>query len=252
MAYLTHRPAAGRVTEAFGPRPKPTPTSPPIHYGIDYGWGGGDGVYAARSGYVKSYGRDGSYGNKLVIDHGNGRETWYCHLASLAPGLEVGDYVEGGQWVAVMGATGNVTAKHLHFEFRINRAAVDPAPYQTEQDDDMPEYKDWSQQSKDDLHRDLWNGVGDRLRWTNAEGLDVRPIDLLVGADGHAAAARRNSLVAADAVTPGVEGVKFDGATYALAKHAAQVTPSAGGVELEALADAVLDALAKRIASPRE
>lgn len=150
MPYLTHRPAAGRITEAFGPRPKPTPTSPAIHYGQDYGWGGGDTIRAARAGRVKAYAYSGAYGNRLIIDHGDGRETWYCHLAyNLAA---VGDQVDAGDDVAVMGATGNVTGKHLHFELRIDGRAVDPEPYFTdsatagldstpinlEGDDDMP------------------------------------------------------------------------------------------------------------------
>lgn len=128
MAFLTHRPAAGNMLQGFGPRPKPTPTSPAIHYGQDYGWGGGDNIYAARDGVVIDYYYSGAYGNRLRIAHGNGVETWYCHT-SRAITFKKGQAVKGGQHVAVMGATGNVTAKHLHFELRINGSAVNPAPY---------------------------------------------------------------------------------------------------------------------------
>lgn len=126
VGYLQVRPALGNINTPFGPRPKPTPTSPAIHYGQDYGWGGGDEIFAARPGRVKSHGPSGSYGNRLVIDHGGGIETWYCHLSSAL--VNVGDDVGTGQ-VAWMGATGNVTAKHLHFELRIDGVAVDPEPY---------------------------------------------------------------------------------------------------------------------------
>jgi hypothetical protein len=127
MAYFTFRPAKGNMNQGFGPRPKPTPTSPAIHYGQDYGWGGGDAIYAARGGRVKSYGYVGAYGNRLVIDHGGGWETWYCHTSSKT--VPVGTNVAAGQQIAWMGATGNVTAKHLHFELRVNGAARDPEPY---------------------------------------------------------------------------------------------------------------------------
>lgn len=127
MGYLTHRPARGNINTPFGPRPKPTPSSPAIHYGQDYGWGGGDVVSAARGGRVKSYGYSGAYGNRLVIDHGNGHETWYCHLTRNS--VAVDTEVRGGQEVGIMGDTGNVVGKHLHFELRINGVAVDPAPH---------------------------------------------------------------------------------------------------------------------------
>jgi len=125
---LTHRPAAGRITEPYGYREVlPTPTSPRIHYGTDYGWGGGDTIYAAAGGLVLEYAYSGAYGNRLVIEHGNGHRTWYCHLESCH--VQAGDLVSGGQVVAVMGATGNVTAKHLHHELRIGGVAVDSETY---------------------------------------------------------------------------------------------------------------------------
>lgn len=127
MAYLTDRPAKGNINTPFGPRPKPTPTSPAIHYGQDYGWGGGDNIYAARSGTVKSYAYSGAYGNRLVIDHGD-YDTWYCHLAGTR--VLAGSKVTGGQHIAFMGATGNVTGKHLHFELRnLAGVAVNPEPF---------------------------------------------------------------------------------------------------------------------------
>lgn len=127
MAYLTNRPAKGNINTPFGPRPKPTPTSPAIHYGQDYGWGGGDNIYAARSGTVKSYAYSGAYGNRLVIDHGD-YDTWYCHLAGTR--VVAGSKVTGGQHIAYMGATGNVIGKHLHFELRnLAGVAVNPEPF---------------------------------------------------------------------------------------------------------------------------
>lgn len=145
VAFLTHRPAAGTMLRGFG-APPATPTSPPAHLGQDYGWGGGDAIFAARAGRVASYGPAGAYGNRLILDHGDGFQTWYCHLSSRV--AAVGAQVAGGVQVAVMGDTGNVTGKHLHFELRKAGVAVDPAPYFTstaggetnpiDQEDTMP------------------------------------------------------------------------------------------------------------------
>lgn len=129
MSFLSHRPARGNLNQGFGPRPKPTPTSPATHYGQDYGWGGGDAIYAAADGVIVGYASSGAYGRRVIVAHGNGVETWYCHTTSLAPGISVGQEVKAGQYIAVMGSTGNVTGKHLHFELRINGIAVDPEPY---------------------------------------------------------------------------------------------------------------------------
>ena len=125
-SYLTHRPARGNITHRYGAGAA-TPTSPKSHTGTDFGWGGGTSIYAARAGRVKSYARVGSYGNRLVIDHGDGHETWYCHLQSAS--ASVSEHVDGGEKVAVMGATGNVTAKHLHFMLVINRKHTNPEPH---------------------------------------------------------------------------------------------------------------------------
>lgn len=121
------RPSPGNITERFGPRPKPTPTSPAIHYGIDFGWGNGTAIYAAADGVVTSTSYSGAYGYRTVINHGGGVETWYCHQSSQL--VKVGATVKRGQHIGTQGATGNVTGMHLHFELRINGVATDPAPF---------------------------------------------------------------------------------------------------------------------------
>jgi murein DD-endopeptidase MepM/ murein hydrolase activator NlpD len=126
-AFLTHRPAVGRLIQGFGPRPKPTPTSPGTHYGEDYGWtiAGNSPIYAAADGVVKSVAAAGAYGLRTVIDHGGGRETWYCHQRLTS--VKKGQRVFGGQRIGTMGATGNTVGVHLHFEVRINGTAANPA-----------------------------------------------------------------------------------------------------------------------------
>jgi murein DD-endopeptidase MepM/ murein hydrolase activator NlpD len=123
------RPSKGKITENFGPRPKPTPTSPAIHYGIDFGWGNGKEIYAVADGVVTSTSFSGAYGNRTIVDHGDGIQTWYCHQSAQL--VKVGDKVKRLQQIGVQGATGNVVGTHLHFELRINGVATDPALYMT-------------------------------------------------------------------------------------------------------------------------
>jgi hypothetical protein len=126
---LTAAPTAGRMIQGFGPRPKPTPTSPAIHYGQDWGWSETrtDPIYAAAPGKVIAYTMFGAYGRRMVVEHETGVQTWYCHTSSAS--VPVGAPVKAGQEIARIGMTGNTTGPHLHFEVRIGGVAVDPAPY---------------------------------------------------------------------------------------------------------------------------
>lgn len=89
-------------------------------YGTDY-------IVAFDSGKVTYAGYNGSYGNVVYIDHGNGYQTRYAHQKYL--NVKVGDYVNKGDILGFMGATGNVTGPHVHFEVRINGNTVDPYDY---------------------------------------------------------------------------------------------------------------------------
>jgi murein DD-endopeptidase MepM/ murein hydrolase activator NlpD len=68
----------------------------------------------------------GGYGNIVVIDHGNGLSTAYAHLSAIWAG---GGGVSQGQGIGAVGCTGSCTGPHLHFEVRVNGAAVDPMGY---------------------------------------------------------------------------------------------------------------------------
>lgn len=87
------------------------------HKGIDIAAASGTPICAARAGTVVYAGwDDGGYGNLVVIEHDNGTHTYYAHNSSIA--VSVGDYVEQGEQIAAMGATGRVTGVHCHFEVR--------------------------------------------------------------------------------------------------------------------------------------
>lgn len=67
-----------------------------------------------------------SYGNFVIIDHGNGLSTRYAHLALNSLEVNVGDVVVQGQVLGIMGTTGSSTGVHLHYEIRVNNSTVDP------------------------------------------------------------------------------------------------------------------------------
>jgi murein DD-endopeptidase MepM/ murein hydrolase activator NlpD len=69
-------------------------------------------------------GRAGPYGNLVVIDHG-GVTTYYAHLSSVDVAAD--DEVGAGHQIGTVGATGNATGPHLHFEVRMNGVPQDPA-----------------------------------------------------------------------------------------------------------------------------
>ena len=127
-------PSANRkLTSAFGFRMHPVDHVPHSHTGIDVAASTGTPIYAARGGQVimSEYGTgvNWSYGNFVVIDHGDGTTTLYAHMSSRA--VSEGELVQQGQTIGAVGTTGNVKGAHLHFEVRINGQRTDPEAYYT-------------------------------------------------------------------------------------------------------------------------
>ena len=114
-------PVNGTLTSTFGWR------WGRMHEGIDIGAPGGTPIAAVASGVVIVAGWMGGYGNLVVIDHGGGIATAYGHQSSIAVGN--GQQVAQGQTIGYVGSTGHSTGNHLHFEVRVNGAAVDPLGY---------------------------------------------------------------------------------------------------------------------------
>lgn len=94
------------------------------HRGIDIARPSNYTIKATDNGVVTFAGWDGTYGNKIVVNHNNGYETIYAHLSSIT--VSVGQVVGQGSKIGIMGSTGNSTGTHLHFEVHKNGSLVNP------------------------------------------------------------------------------------------------------------------------------
>lgn len=97
------------------------------HTGLDIACATGTNIKVVSSGTVTFASYNGSYGNLVKVDHGNGVETWYAHCSKIY--AKVGQTVEAGDVIAAVGSTGNSTGPHLHFEIRIDGNTVNPQNY---------------------------------------------------------------------------------------------------------------------------
>lgn len=97
------------------------------HNALDITSPKGTTIYASDGGTVKTAGWNGSFGNLIVIEHGNGFETYYAHCSRLD--VKVGQKVAKGEKIATVGSTGNATGNHVHFEIRKNGTPVNPLNY---------------------------------------------------------------------------------------------------------------------------
>ena len=119
------------LSSLFGPRIHPVTGKPGNHTGIDIPAPKGTSILASRGGVVitskMGSGNDWSYGNYVVISHGDGTSTLYAHMNSRA--VKEGDVVKQGQTIGYVGTTGRSTGYHLHFEVRKSGSRVDPVDY---------------------------------------------------------------------------------------------------------------------------
>ncbi|MCL2402163.1 MAG: M23 family metallopeptidase [Oscillospiraceae bacterium] len=95
-----------------------------MHNGIDIGAPSGRNVFAADTGTVLISRRNASFGNYIVISHGDGVTTLYAHLSTRS--VSVGDTVTRGDVIGRVGSTGISTGPHLHFEVSVNGARINP------------------------------------------------------------------------------------------------------------------------------
>ena len=107
-------PSSHRVSSPFGYRNHPITHEYSFHRGIDIPASYGSDVVASLSGVVVISRYHGSYGNYVVLSHGNGMRTLYAHLSSRL--VSPGETVSRGETIGLIGSTGSSTGNHLHYE----------------------------------------------------------------------------------------------------------------------------------------
>jgi len=116
-----------RVTSGFsGGRFHPVLKEVRAHRGIDFGAPIGTRVKATGDGVVEIAGRQGGYGNLVVLRHQSQYQTYYGHLNGFAAGIRKGARVAQGDVIGYVGTTGLSTGPHLHYEFRIGGVHRNP------------------------------------------------------------------------------------------------------------------------------
>ncbi|MCW8831498.1 MAG: M23 family metallopeptidase [Gammaproteobacteria bacterium] len=114
----------GWTSSYYGKRADPFTGKLEMHKGMDFAGREGSEIIAVSSGVVTWAGSRYGYGNLVEINHGHGYTTRYGHNAEIL--VKVGDTVEKGQPISLMGSTGRSTGPHVHFEVLLNDRQVDP------------------------------------------------------------------------------------------------------------------------------
>lgn len=114
-------------SSSYGWRIDPFTGSKAFHEGLDFTAAIGTPIHAAAGGIVVYAEQTPDYGKIIKIDHGSGLETRYAHASQLL--VKVGDRVEKGQVISLVGSTGRSTGAHLHYEIRLNGEPLDPRKY---------------------------------------------------------------------------------------------------------------------------
>ncbi len=120
-------PTQGWVSSPFGYRIDPFTGMRTFHRGIDIATNFGNPVAAAADGSVTEAAFDKFFGKTVIVSHGNGVVTQYCHLERYI--VKPGQKVRRGDVLGYVGKTGKALGPHLHYEIRINDTAVNPYNY---------------------------------------------------------------------------------------------------------------------------
>lgn len=128
-----------KVTSHFGMRFHPIHRVYRQHHGVDYGAPSGTPVSAIADGAVVFAGWRGGYGRLVELQHAGGLSSRYGHLSGFGPGTRTGGRVRQGQTIGYVGATGDATGPHLHFETRQGGKPVNPLKVIPPRADPVPE-----------------------------------------------------------------------------------------------------------------
>jgi len=122
-----------KISSGFGERAAPCNGCSSMHMGLDFQPPNNSPIYAIASGTVVQHSDDAfGYGNHVIIDHGDllgdgvDVQTLYAHMQHGSVPLNVGDHIEVGDFIGLVGMTGTATGIHLHFEVHLDGVQVDP------------------------------------------------------------------------------------------------------------------------------
>jgi murein DD-endopeptidase MepM/ murein hydrolase activator NlpD len=127
-SYLSGRPITkGWLSSYYGIRNDPFSGKPTLHKGVDFAGEENSPVIATASGVVTWAGKRFGYGQLVEINHGDGYKTRYGHNKDVL--VNVGDVVNKGQDIALMGTTGRSTGPHVHYEILRNNKQINPIKF---------------------------------------------------------------------------------------------------------------------------
>lgn len=115
-----------RLSSGYGMRMHPILGYTRMHRGVDFAAPTGTPIYAAGRGVIKIIGRVHGYGNYIRIQHTARYSTAYAHMSRFAHGMHVGTHVRQGEVIGYVGATGEATGPHLHYEVLVDNSQVNP------------------------------------------------------------------------------------------------------------------------------
>ncbi len=138
-AFLRYPVDYARISSGFSlARRHPVLNRVRAHKGIDFAASTGTPIKAAGAGRIVSRGRNGGYGNVVVLDHGKGITTLYGHMSRFGKAQKVGDRVSQGQVIGYVGMTGLASGPHVHYEYRVNGVHKNPARVTMPKADPIP------------------------------------------------------------------------------------------------------------------
>jgi len=138
-AFLRSPVDFARVSSNFNPnRLHPILKTRRPHRGVDYAAKTGTPIKAAGDGKIIFRGKNGGYGNCVIIQHGGNITTLYGHMSRFDKGAPLGKRVRQGQIIGYVGSTGLATAAHLHYEYRLNGVHRNPRTVPLPEADPIP------------------------------------------------------------------------------------------------------------------
>ncbi len=121
-------PTYGFMSSSYGYRVDPVYGGYEFHTGVDIANSYYTPIYATADGVVTYAGyKSNGYGYQVLVNHGNGYETFYAHSSRLI--VAIGDYVKKGQLIAYIGSTGKSTGPHVHYEVHLYGKTINPVNF---------------------------------------------------------------------------------------------------------------------------